>query len=363
MELVEYSKKVDEMVQDRFPGSQYYSLTKLLSQKDINNNEPTAYISTSNRTAGKTSSLCLLNYVLHIESDKKFLYLLRNGSEIGGYASVFNDICSLYNLHECKSKLLVKDTIAAIEMDGKEIAYVLSLKKADSIKKYSPLFSDVEVIVNDEYQLETKTYLRDEVGKLRSIYRSVARGGGKQVRDVKMILTGNPVTLMNPYLIGFHITEHYRKGKRFIKNKRVVAEFVINESARTQMESSPSSELFEDDIAYDCGVEFLINDATYLEKCSGKSRYLFTICYENQYFGVRQYINQGIIHVGRKPDPNCQTILAFKENDRVGNMLLIDRNDFIWAYVRQAYINAGLRFDDINSKTIIFEMLGIDLYK
>ena len=70
--------------------------------------------------------------------------------------------------------------------------YAFALNNADSIKRYSHLFSDISHMLFDEFQSETNHYCTDEIRKFLSIHTSVARGQGEQVRiclQIKLALS------------------------------------------------------------------------------------------------------------------------------------------------------------------------------
>lgn len=341
----------------------YYTATELFAQKMPDGKKPICYISTLNRTAGKTTFLCLLSYYMYLNEGKQTVYLVRNTSEIMSYGSVYADANILYGWNaDITTKVIVKDTIAAIYADGQVIAYVISLKKDVMVKKYSPLFRDVELIAEEEYQLEDGRYIKNEVDKMRSIYRSVARGGGEQSREVPIYLIGNPVTIMNPYLIEFGLSTKYSAGQKYTKNNRAVLEVVINRASARALQESAATELFPTGNEYDCGQDFLIKDSVYMEKCRGKTDYLFTLIYGKRMFGVRQYKTTGIVHVSNKHDPSFKKILAFYDGDRYQNIDMLERYDYTWNYIRNAYRAGKLRFDAPEAKEAIFSVIGVDLY-
>lgn len=76
----------------------YYDGTKLLSMKDINGNVPEIYISTSNRSAGKTTyfNRYLINRFL--KYNEKFCLLYRFQDELKDSADkFFKDIHNLFS--------------------------------------------------------------------------------------------------------------------------------------------------------------------------------------------------------------------------------------------------------------------------
>ena len=75
----------------------YYDGTKLLSMKDINGNKPEIYISTSNRSAGKTTYFNRFFVNRFLDKDEKFALLYRFNYELDDCADkFFKDISTLF---------------------------------------------------------------------------------------------------------------------------------------------------------------------------------------------------------------------------------------------------------------------------
>ena len=163
---------------------QYYDGTKLLSMQDMNGNKPEIYISTSNRSAGKTTYFNRLCVNRFLDKGEKFALLYRFNYELDDCADkFFKDISALFfpNM-EMESKRRASGIYHELFLDSKSCGYAISLNSADQLKKYSHLFSDVCRILFDEFQSETNHYCTDELRKFQSIHTSIARGNHSQVR-------------------------------------------------------------------------------------------------------------------------------------------------------------------------------------
>lgn len=361
MDIRDIANHVSTIISEKYGCDHpYYDGSTLLSRGTENTR---AYIVTTNRTDGKTTYYGLLTIEYHRITGRKVCYIVRHINELKDYGIMFSDISSLYySGEEIVTKILIKDMICTVSMGGEIFCYVVCLKKYVGLKKFSPIFGDTDIMIMEEYQLEDGRFLRDEIGAFRSLYRTIARGGGEQIRPIICILLGNPVTLLNPYLLQFGIAERYKRDTEYIQTRNTVAEFRINLKAQQKMKEDSSSQLFGKASSYDYGADFLVDDSRYMEKCSGKSRYLYTIIYDNNAYGVRQYLKGGEIHVGDKPDPTCKDVLAFREYDRAQNIDLLERYDYSWKLIRNAYKYGKLRFGNFSAKHAIFSILGVDMY-
>ena len=142
--------------------TKYYNGAKLLSLKDINGEKPEIYICTTNRTGGKTTYFNRLAVNRFLKYQEKFCLLYRFNYELDSVADkFFKDIGNLF----FKEYTMISKRQAngiyheLILIDSNDVphpcGYAITLNSADQIKKYSHLFSDVELIIFDEFQSET----------------------------------------------------------------------------------------------------------------------------------------------------------------------------------------------------------------
>lgn len=363
-QIREICDTIDKKIKEKSNINDYYNGRKLLTTKDKYGKQPVLYISTNNRSAGKTTYFAMFSYYLKKIYGFETVFLCRKVAELKSYHEIFGDAAAFYEWKETFStSVKVKDTITQIKIDNECLGYVLCLKKDNDIKKYSPIFRDVELVIEDEYQPEDGKFIKDEPKKLQRILRSIGRGGGAQARDIITILLGNPVTLLNPYLIRFNIPKYYNVNRDYIKEKRIVAEFTIQQNAAKQMEKSALNELYNDkESDYVCGKSFLIASQPFIKKCNGKSKYLFSIIYDDTILGVRQSLKDGSVHVGKKFDKSCKMVLSFRAADMEQNRIMIANRDFTWNRIRNAFKFGNLYFEDEESKYIMFDLIGIDIY-
>ena len=147
----------------------YYDGEKLLNMLDLNSERPEIYISTSNRSAGKTTFFN--GFAVHdfIQNGNKFLLLYRNKYETESAAeSFFKEIGTLFfrglsMVQETLVKnvcyrLLIGESVDINDPDdtfcGTLCGYVISLSAAEQIKRCSHLMSDATKIIFDEFQSE-----------------------------------------------------------------------------------------------------------------------------------------------------------------------------------------------------------------
>lgn len=347
----------------------YYTLDNIKKQKDINGEEPYFYMIVGNRSAGKTTALLIESLKLSRE-EKQVLFLYRVKEEISAVGEIYKDVLQLYPEYglAIKTKKIAHGIIAQMQLetsDGEEkvLGYAVALNDCDKIKKYSPLFKDIELIVFDEFMLENGRYLNKEIEKLQSIIFSVSRGGGRQSRPIKTYLLGNNVTLLNPYFIFFGIHKRLRDNTHFIRGERWIAEFEFNKSARDAIDANPMSKVFSNSNYVNYSKEGVyLNDATaFIDKATGKSNYLFTIVQDNEKYAVREYYEQGIVFVDKTVDGSNQNVVTFDSASHNQNTLMLSTHAYIYDYLLSTYKIGMLRFKDLKCKNVILDILSIKL--
>lgn len=340
----------------------YYDGTRLLSQRDINGDLPEIYISTSNRSAGKTTwfSRYLVNRFL--KAREKFGLLYRFDYELDDVADkFFKDIQGLFFPdHELIAKKKARGMYAELFLDGYSCGYALTLNKADAIKKNSHLFSDIDRLYMDEFQSETNHYCANEVQKLISVHTSIARGANKQVRRVPVILVGNPVSIINPYYVELGISDRLRTDTRFLRGEGFVLEQGFNEAAATAQSESAFNRAFSANkyASYAAQATYLNDNTAFIAKPEGVGRYLCTLRYLGEDYGIREYADEGIIYCDDHPDLTHPRRISVTTEDHEINYVMLARNDFFIMTLRQLFEHGSFRFKNLRCKDAVLKALS-----
>jgi hypothetical protein len=345
----------------------YYNPEKILNMKDLNNEKPDIFIITTNRSAGKTTSFLKKALEDFKNHGSQLVLLYRYNYELNACADIFKDVMNIYPDYGEEMKTLphARGLYYELFLDDETFGYAVSLNNPDALKKYSPIFADVENIIFDEFQCETGKYLSKEVEKFQSIYLTIARGGGQQSRHVKVYMLGNMVTIMNPYFINLGIHKRLKDNTNFMRGNGWVAEFGFNEAASQAIKKNGVFKAFskEDYMSYSTEKVYLHDADIFIEKPKGRAKYICTILHDSTQYGVREYFDDGVIYVSHKPDNSCKQVIAFKASDHNQNTIMLNHYSYLWKNIRDAFNNGYLRFDDMKAKSAIFDILSVDLYK
>ena len=340
----------------------YYDGTKLLSMLDINGNKPEIYLCTTNRTGGKTTYFARLLVNSFLKKKEKFCLVYRFNYEIDDVADKFyKDIATLFFQGTVMtSKRKASGIYHELYIDNVSCGYAVSLNSADQLKKYSHLFSDVQRMFFDEFQSETNHYCSDEIRKLLSIHTSIARGQGEQIRYVPLYMCSNPVSIINPYYVELGISERLHDDTKFLRGDGFVLEQGFVESAsKAQLESGFNRAFARNKyVSYSAENVYLNDNKAFIEKPKGSSRYLATLRYNGVDYGIREFLEEGIIYCDDRADGTFKDRITVTTEDHQINYVMLKRSDLFLSNLRY-YVERGcFRFKDLRCKEAVLKALS-----
>lgn len=340
----------------------FYDGTKLLSLLDINGNKPELYLCTSNRSGGKTTYFGRLLINRFLNKNQKFGLIYRYNYELDNVVDKFyKDINTLFfPCHSMTSKRRASGIFHELFLDSKSCGYAISLNSADQLKKYSHLLSDIDSLLFDEFQSENNHYCSDEVKKFISVHTSIARGQGKQVRYVPVYMISNPVSIINPYYISMGISERLTSSTKFLRGDGFVLEQGFVETASKLQKESGFNRAFSDNsyVNYSSEAIYLNDNSSFIEKPSGKNKYLATLKYEGDYYAIKEYSENGYVYCDNKPDMSFPTKISITTDDHAVNYVMLKRNDFFLSNLRYLFERGCFRFKDLKCKEAVLHALS-----
>lgn len=347
----------------------YYDGTKLLSLKDIDGGQPEIYMVAGTRTAGKTTYFNRLVFNKFIKKGEKFIILVRFSYQVKSGADKFwNTISSLFfPWYTMETEPLVDGKFREIfvypndqEELRKSCGYVIAINDAGLVKDNSALFNDASCMILDEFQSIDNKYCDEEATKVQSIHTSVARGQGEQVRYVPLYMMSNTVSILNPYYVAFGISTRLDKKTKFLKGEGFVLEITSNESAKQALKSSAFNRAFKDRTMLNHEAEnvYLNDSDAFVERMTGKNRYICTIKYNGREFAIRSYDDKGIIYCDGSADASFPVRFCVTTDDHQINYVMLKNNDLFFAKLRYFFKKGCFRFRDLQCKEAIIKTLS-----
>jgi hypothetical protein len=340
----------------------YYDGTKLLSMLDLNGKKPEIYMCTTNRTGGKTTYFGRLCVNRFLDKGEKFGLIYRYNYELDDVADkFFKDLKGLFFPDKTMTaKKRAKGIFQELFINDKSCGYAIALNSSDSIKKYSHLFSDITRMLFDEFQSESNHYCTDEITKFLSVHTSIARGQGKQVRYVPVFMLANQVSIINPYYVAMGICNRLNSETKFLRGDGYVLEQGFIETASDSQKESGFNRAFKENnyVAYSSENVYLNDNYSFIEKPTGKSRYICTLKYKGNDFGVKEFAESGFIYCDDKPDSTFPMKITVTTDDHSINYVMLKRNDFFLSNLRYLFERGCFRFKDMRCKEAILNALS-----
>lgn len=342
--------------------SEFYDGTKLLSMKDLNGNTPEIFMCTSNRSAGKTTYFNRLCVNRFLKNGEKFGVLYRYNYELADCAEqFFKDIGGLFfPEYHMEAKQKASGMYAELFLNEEPCGYALALNNADTIKRKSHYFSDIQNLVFDEFQSETNHYCDREVQKFISVHNSIARGQGKQSRYVPVFMCANPVTILNPYFVELGIADRLKEDTKFLRGNGFVLEQGYNSNASEAQKGSLFNQAFASNtyVAYSSEANYLNDSKAFIERPSGISNYLATLRYNGNEYAIREYEDLGIVYCDDRPDSTYPYKITITTSDHDVNYVMLKRNSFFLNNMRFYFEKGCFRFKNMLCKEAILKSLS-----
>ena len=346
---------------------QFYDGTKLLSMKDINGLTPEIFISTSNRSAGKTTYFGRMVVNRFKKQGKKFCILYRFNYELNGCAEqFFKDIGQLFFKGDEMTEVRRANGIY-VELFLNEIScgYCISLNYADQIKKKSHLLSDVDSILFDEFQSENNHYCDDEVAKLMSIHTSLARGGGEQVRYLPVYMISNAVSIINPYYLSLGIADRLKTDTNYLRGDGFVVEQGFYQNVAEAQKASGFNRAFKNEsyLKYAAQNVYLNDNLNLIERMTGISDYIVTIKKDGKFYAVRRFSDTGLFYVDNRADETYPDKIVPSASEQEQGYMLLGRSTILMSSLRFAFERGYVRFRNQECKAVFFDLMKYNMFK
>jgi hypothetical protein len=278
----------------------------------------------------------------------QFIYIRRYLSEFESVSTYFDDISERYKPHTFEVKG------GMFYIDDEVAGFYFSLSTSQKYK--STPYPRVEMIIFDEFLIVNEgasRYLKNEVIIFLELVETVFR-----FRDPCVFMLGNAISETNPYFIylNLRIPKNKKKIKVFNDNLVQLAqnEKYIEKKSQTRMYKMLDGTAYK---KYAVENVFLKDKKDFIKSAPATSKYIFTIQYGDQQFGVYNAYNDGIWFVSEKFDPSCKLIYVTKLSDHRPNTMLLKgtgRSVYIDNLLKN-FKNGAVFFDKIGTYNVVLE--------
>lgn len=302
-----------------------------------------------NRGGGKTYGAKKKVIERFIKTGEQFVYLRRFKEELKDINTFFDDIIDEFP--ECEFKVKGKELYINGTLAGRAIPLSTSkIKKSVPMPKVSWIIFDEFIIDKGYYH-----YLPDEVTFFLEFYETVAR-----LRDnVRVYFLSNALTVTNPYFLYFKLEKPTAKSNIKVRGD-ILIELVANEEFIKAKKQTRFGKLISGTKYGDYAIDnaFFRDDATFIEKKTGKCAYSFGIKYLDKTFGIWTNANEGKLYVSYDTDANFPYKFALTKADHTPNTLLIEsmRKYRPFQFFLKNFQMGNVYFEDMNIKNQMYDL-------
>lgn len=316
----------------------FVNITKMLSYDKICN------MLIGVRSNGK--SFAVKTFVIDKALKKKeltFIYVRRNQENVKkAIKRYLNDIIEFYPKYDFK--IFANVVYAKIKNTKSwfEIGMFIALSQEEEYK--SQTFPFVDYLVFEEFITKGR-YLTDELLKFKELCSTIFRR-----RKMKIFMLSNRITIDNIYFDYFKIK--YDANKEYIVNENTI--LYNTPSFKEIAEKTDVAKLFNDEIEYFTGDDFLIDDDLFIINQYERKNIMFSINIDNKL--LTAYRNDDTIIIGRYTRNN-RNHYYFKTSDYINNAIFCNKSSYIYQTLKSKLRKGCLFFASQEIKNRMLDIL------
>lgn len=308
------------------------------------------------RGTGKSYAVKKMIINNFIKKKEEFVYIRRTKVELEKAATpeFFKDIANEFP----DTEFYIKGE--RMYINGEVAGYFIPL--SGQAKYKSVPYPNVKTILFDEFIDFNGRYLKNEIFTFLELISTIVRDRD----DVRCLLCGNNVSIINPYYTYFNIRPTGNRNIIVSKtNPEVILEIVNNTPQMNNRLKNSKFGRFIEGTSYG---EYNINnkalndnDNFILKDKPLGSKFLFSLIYNNKEYGVWVSYEEGIYHINNQFNPNSFARYALQKKDHTDNVILLSnlrkqadiKNLILFFQYGQVY------FNNLETKNTLFEIFSL----
>lgn len=328
----------------------YWKLNKVLTYNAMIN------IIIGERGVGKSYSTKKYAIKHAIKTGKKFIYLRRYDTELELMLKQNDFFKDVQNDEELiNHEFNVNGKVAYC--DNEVIGYFVPLSKQSHYKSIP--FPDVDIIIFDEVFIQSNRYLKNEITQFLELLETVGR-----LRNIKVFLLSNWVSVVNPYFMYFDLSLPYGKEYKLFKNGSILVVYIKNELYRAVKNQSTFGKLIQGTPYGEYAIENkALNDTkSFIKKKSRGSYHFFNIVINGNTFGVWKDIKENCIVISKDIKKECPVLLSFDFNSHTEKTTFVRTRSPYFKSLINSYSRGMLFFESAFIKENMINLISKYLF-
>ena len=330
----------------------FYDFNKLLSYNALLN------FVIGERGVGKSFGAKKFVISDYLKNGNEFVYIRRYKTELdNAYEGFFDQLQNegLFLDHTFRIAAS-KKKIDKFYCDKEVCGYGVPLSTANILKSAS--FPKVKTLIFDEFLIDNGTYhyLRNEVTQFLDIIETIAR-----LRDVRVLLLGNAITISNPYFDYFKLGLPYNSEFRTFKDGTILVNYIKNPVYREKKKATRFGALIDGTEYGEYAIDnaFLRDNDSFIAKRDKDARVYSTIVLKGSKYGIWQNWKTGFVYISKDFEPSNPCVFVFDINDHTENTIYTKARNSTWFQpVLKAYKMGCLFFETQKIKNDFIAIIG-----
>lgn len=330
----------------------FYDYSKLISYNALLN------FVIGERGCGKTFGAKKFVINDFLKNGHEFVYLRRYKTELDiAMDGFFTQLQETGLFEDCEFEIKSnKKKVTKFYCNGEIMGYAIPLSTANILKSAS--YSKVKTIIFDEFIIDKGTYhyLANEVIQFLDIIETIAR-----MRDVRVLLLGNAISISNPYFNFFDLTIPYGSEFKRFKDGLILVNYIKNEEYRKAKKESRFGRLIDGTEygKYAIDNEWLRDSKAFITKRSPQAKPFASIRISGETYGIWRDYKEAMIFISKDYDPSNPCHFAFNDYDHNETTTLVRVRTNTWMKtIIDAYRMGRLFFDNQKVKNDFMKVLN-----
>lgn len=331
----------------------YWDISRLLTFNAMIN------IIIGERGVGKSYSTKKYAVKKAINKGRKFIYMRRYETELDLMLSkqdeeaFFKDISKDPDFQGIEFEIINKVAYA----NGKEIGYFMALSRQAHYKSIP--YPEVDTIIFDEVFIQSNRYLKNEVIQLLELIETVGR-----LRNIKIFMLSNMISLVNPYFMYFKLSLPYQKDVKLFQEGTIAVCYIKNEAYREVKRQSQFGKLIKGTAYEEYAIDnkSLNDNNSFIKKKQRGSFHFFNIIINQSMYGVWKDTKNGCLVVSKDFKNECPILLSFDFNSHTEKTTLARTRSPYFKGLINAYSRGMLYFENIAIKENVLNLLSKYLF-
>lgn len=333
----------------------FYDPSKLLSYNSFLN------FVIGSRGVGKTYGFIKFCIQRFLKTGEQFIYTRRYATELDtSVPKFFDPYLKCPEFKDVEFKIKNGKKLSTFYINGKIAGFAVALSTALVLKSTS--FTDVKNIIFDEFIIDKGTYhyIRNEPSKFIDLIETIAR-----LRDVRVFLLGNAITITNPYFEYFHLKLGYKTNFKICKRDKngeplILVNYISNPEYEKTKASTRFGQLVEGTTYGDYAIKnkWYLDDSKFVEKRTPNTYCVSVFVIGGKSYGLWCDNKTGIRYLSTANDPNnpCRFAVDDKSHD-LDTILESARKNTWFMMVVKLYKIGLIRFESIEIKNTFLHFI------